>query len=410
MFRWRKRGWQNLQNVLPALYCCLFWLGLLPVCFCQAPPNDNFTNAVVLEGNAFTFSGSLTNATFEPTENSFACHAFPGGSVWWSWTATNSTVVVVDMIDSTGSEYAGLSVNTGKEVASLAELDCTGLDIIPNRYIRFAASSGTTYYIRASGQNRSFTFRLTATNAPIVLAPPQSRTVAETASVMFGVVAGGIQPLQYQWLFVGSPLSGQTAPTLVLHYLAANRAGDYSVIVSNSSGVVTSAVATLTVSPSPALLLATVPSPDTNVFSFNIAGELGQSYRVWASTNLLDWVDEESLTPDPGRPAVVRNTNAISVYSIPMTPNQKFLRASHFMNTEICIAQLMAIKHAVRFWAIETRRSVTAVVTASDIFPYLNGEPACPSGGTSFADSYVLTDVITSPACQKVPQTHKLPP
>ena len=228
---------------------------------------------------------------------------------------------------------------------------------------------------------------------------------------MFGVIAGGVPPLKYQWQFAGNALPGQTAPTLVLHYLAASQAGGYSVVVSNSSGVSTSAVATLTISPtSPPLLLGPVNSADTNRFAFSLAGETGRIYRIWAATNLVNWTDEESLTPDPGRPALVLNTNATSVYSIPIDSNQKFLRASHFMNTEICIAQLEAINHAIRFWAIEARRYSFAAVTEQDITPYLKNPIVCPSGGTTFADSYAITDVSDPPYCQKVPQVHHLPP
>jgi len=228
---------------------------------------------------------------------------------------------------------------------------------------------------------------------------------------MFGVIAGSLTPLKYQWRFAGSELPGQTAPTMVLHYLAASQAGAYSVVVSNSSGLATSAVATLTISPiSPPFLLTAVNSPDTNRFSFSLAGETGRFYRIWATTNLVNWMDEESLTPDPGRPALVMNTNATSVYSIPIGPNQKFLRASHFMNTEICIAQLQAINHAIRFWAIEARRSEFAAVTEQDVTPYLINPVICPSGGTVFADSYSITDVASPPYCIKVPQTHRLPP
>src|SRR6185369_5697529 len=69
-------------------------------CFGQAPANDNFTNAIVLYGNATTFSGTVSNATLESGEPSVGCNVydFPGGSVWWSWTATNSTTVVVDVL------------------------------------------------------------------------------------------------------------------------------------------------------------------------------------------------------------------------------------------------------------------------------------------------------------------------
>src|SRR5438477_11453205 len=97
MFHLRQRRSPNRMTALTPR-----WLGLLcsafcSACFAQAPVNDHFTNAIVLEGNSAIFSGSLTNATFEPGESTVGCGGrdFSGGSVWWSWTATNSTPVVI---------------------------------------------------------------------------------------------------------------------------------------------------------------------------------------------------------------------------------------------------------------------------------------------------------------------------
>lgn len=381
-------------------------------CFAQAPANDNFTNAIVVYGNSAIFSGTVSNATFEAGEPETGCGwDFPGGSVWWLWTATNTTAVVIDVIESTGAHSAGLSVDTGSDPSALTDIDCTGMDSINHRFVRFDAIVGTTYHIRVWGRDRSFTLRLTGTNGPVVLSPPQSQTVAEAASAMFGVIAAGVPPLSYQWQFAGNPMPGQIAPVLLLHYLTQGRAGDYSVVVSNASGTVTSAVANLTISPtSPPLLLAPVDSPDKSHFSFSLAGETGRFYRIWSTTNMVDWADEPSLDPLLSHVTVVQNTNTVSVYSIPIDTPQKCVRASHFMNREICIAQLQAIYHAMKLWAIYIKYSDLAIVTEQDVAPYLPGTLVCPSGGTSFADSYSLTMVGVPPTCIRVPELHVLPP
>jgi len=49
------------------------------------------------------------------------------------------------------------------------------------------------------------------------------------------------------------------------------------------------------------------------------------------------------------------------------------------------------------------------------IEPYLVNPLLCVSGGTTFArttfaNSYAISDVVSSPYCQRVPQLHKLPP
>ena len=115
------------------------WLAVLCSIICsaafgQTPPNDDFANAIVLYGNSTTFSGTLSNATFESGESLDGCNVynFPGGSVWWTWTATNSTAVVIDMLESTGAYTAGLGVHTGSDAASLNDVDCIALDEIAN--------------------------------------------------------------------------------------------------------------------------------------------------------------------------------------------------------------------------------------------------------------------------------------
>ena len=114
--------------------------------------NDHFTNAIALSGNVVTFSGTLSNATIEDWEPEDSCsYDFFGPSVWWSWTATQSTAVVVETLQHSptyGSAFAALK---GTEIWALTPLDCNFMDPITNRYLSFLATSGTTYYIRVFG-------------------------------------------------------------------------------------------------------------------------------------------------------------------------------------------------------------------------------------------------------------------
>ena len=125
------------------------------------------------------------------------------------------------------------------------------------------------------------------------------------------------------------------------------------------------------------------------------------------SDNLINWRGEPALSE------TVRNTNTTSVYSFEIYETPKFVRAYLFMNREICTAQLKAIELAIRTWAIEARRSLTSTVAESDITPYLNASNphfVCPSGGTTFSDSYTITTAAQQPVCKKVPASHVLPP
>ncbi|HEY9172517.1 MAG TPA: CARDB domain-containing protein, partial [Verrucomicrobiae bacterium] len=88
---------------------------------------------------------------------------------------------------------------------------------------------------------------LVNTNLPTILVQPASQSVAQGNPVQFQVTANGTPPLSYQWRFKGSDLPGETRNTLAFASAATNLTGGYNVVVSNSAGAVTSAVATLIV-------------------------------------------------------------------------------------------------------------------------------------------------------------------
>lgn len=72
-------------------------------------------------------------------------------------------------------------------------------------------------------------------------------------------------------------------------------------------------------------------------------------------------------------------------------------RARNILNT--CINNLRQIDAAIQQWALENGKDTTATVTEKDLTPYLKKYVVCPSGGTSFSDSYNVTDVRSVPTC-----------
>ena len=86
-----------------------------------------------------------------------------------------------------------------------------------------------------------------------------------------------------------------------------------------------------------------------------------------------------------------------------------FVKARTTSQMNACINNLRQIDGAIQQWALEQKQVETAAVTESDITPYLHGSVVCPSGGTTFGDSYTVTTVSEAPVCQKVPATHVLP-
>jgi uncharacterized repeat protein (TIGR03806 family) len=96
---------------------------------------------------------------------------------------------------------------------------------------------------------------------PTITAQPQSQTVTAGSNVTFSVTATGTAPLQYQWQFNAANISGATAGSYTRTNVQSGDAGNYSVVVSNAGGSLTSSNAMLTVN---AVQTGQLPPPWTN--------------------------------------------------------------------------------------------------------------------------------------------------
>ena len=82
---------------------------------------------------------------------------------------------------------------------------------------------------------------------PFIAQPPSGLSASVGATAKMTVLAGGTQPLNYQWSLNGTNLPGATAATLVLSNLQTYHAGSYSVAVANVLGSTNSGRAVLQV-------------------------------------------------------------------------------------------------------------------------------------------------------------------
>ena len=112
----------------------------------------------------------------------------------------------------------------------------------PSTARRFGAREDT-----ANSPRLEIDFTVPSLAAPTITQQPTSRTILVGGSTSINVTATGTAPLNYQWQLNGANLTGVTNPILMFVNAQPSNAGNYSVIVSNQSGVTNSAVATLTV-------------------------------------------------------------------------------------------------------------------------------------------------------------------
>jgi alpha-tubulin suppressor-like RCC1 family protein len=83
--------------------------------------------------------------------------------------------------------------------------------------------------------------------APTIAVQPTAVSVIAGESALFSVSASGTGPLSYQWLKNGSPVGGATTNSYAIGATSLADAGNYSVVITNASGSVTSSVAALMV-------------------------------------------------------------------------------------------------------------------------------------------------------------------
>ncbi|MGA2177126.1 MAG: immunoglobulin domain-containing protein [Verrucomicrobiota bacterium] len=86
-----------------------------------------------------------------------------------------------------------------------------------------------------------------SSSGPFVVSQPTNQAVAQGATATFSVVAGGAAPLAYQWLINNTNISAATNSTYIVTNAQPADVGNYSVIITNSYGSLTSAVAALNV-------------------------------------------------------------------------------------------------------------------------------------------------------------------
>jgi endonuclease/exonuclease/phosphatase family metal-dependent hydrolase len=163
-----------------------------------------------------------------------------------------------------------------------------------------------------------FTLSVTnsSTNAPAITTPPQSQTVNLGSNATFTVVATGVAPLAYQWLFNDTAIDAATTSAYTRTNAQSAHAGNYTVTVTNSLGSVTSApAAVLTVYAGP--VIATPPQSQTVAagqnapFSVSVTGATPFAYQWRFNGTNLATATASSYTRTNAQPADAGNYSVV---------------------------------------------------------------------------------------------------
>ena len=162
--------------------------------------------------------------------------------------------------------------------AGTAVLTLTGV-------LRADAAGYSVVVSNVLGSVTSAVARLTVID-PVISAQPVGQVRDAGQDATFNVTAAGTAPLAYQWLKNGGLFAGATGAALTVTNLHGGDAGDYSVVVSNQYGSVTSTIATLVVLFPDAALRAFVAAGGTVAIDFDATVALTSTIPVTVDTVL----------------------------------------------------------------------------------------------------------------------------
>ena len=269
----------------------------------------------ILVGGSFTTLGGQTRNCFGRLNNTgtaFQSLTYDGSTISWLRGGTSPEVWRTTFeITTNGTNWT--SLGGGSRMPGGWRL--SGVSLSANDTLRARASVAQGYRNASGGSLESCYGKL------IVIDQPKDRTADAATSVLFSVVAGGTEPLSYQWLKDAAPLTdggniaGSRTALLTLTNVMGGDAAGYRVVVSNASGSVTSAVAILTVMKDPWITLQPTnqnrDAGQSATFSVTASGTAPLSYQ-W-------WKDGAALAGGTGPALTLTNllaTNAGSYYVV----------------------------------------------------------------------------------------------
>jgi hypothetical protein len=136
---------------------------------------------------------------------------------------------------------------------------------------------------------------LTVYVPPTITLQPQSVTNLAGTSAVFSVMANGNPDPSYQWQLGSTNIAGATSDTLTLTNVLPAQAGNYTVIVENLAGVVTSSNAVLSVVVN-APVITIEPDVLNNTIGISFPTQNGLGYHLEYKDDITGTNDWQELT------------------------------------------------------------------------------------------------------------------
>ncbi len=204
------------------------------------------TNGVYAAGTDSNSKGNL---------NAYYIAAFPGGETAPAWQQSNYAQQTGPITNGAlGFAWREVIVsrrgNTvdwaidGIRLATITNASFTASNVFIGYWDMFTSLSDNTNLSFGLVDNVRVEVPVVAT---VITGQPQAQAVVQGANATFAVTASGMPAPGYQWRYNGARLDGATGSAYTVVNAQPADAGSYTVVVTNSGGSVTSAVAILTV-------------------------------------------------------------------------------------------------------------------------------------------------------------------
>lgn len=207
-----------------------------------ADTDNNTIRVVTTEGVVSTAAGRAGSVGAADGTGTEARFNHPGALA-----ASGTTVYILDTDNQTVRQITSDNVVTTLAglVAVKGSANGLGSEARLNEPVGIAVNSLGELFI-ADTNNDEIRIAVFPTT-PTIVTQPTDRSIRTGNDLVLTVVATGEPAPTYQWKFNGTDIDGATSATLTISNAQPSNAGKYSVVVSNSSGSVTSNEVTVTV-------------------------------------------------------------------------------------------------------------------------------------------------------------------
>ncbi|HVU17052.1 MAG TPA: immunoglobulin domain-containing protein [Candidatus Didemnitutus sp.] len=222
-YQWRLNG-TNISGATSASYS---------ISSAQAANVGTYTVVVTNVAGSVTSSGATLTVNSAPvfTTQPVGQTVNAGSAVTFSAAATGTPAPTYQW-KKNGTAISGATASS-YTISSAQSTDAASYTVVATNSVGSATSATATLTVKAT--------------LPVISTQPFSQTLTAGGQVTFFVTASSSSSMTYQWYKNGSRISKATTATYSISSTATSDSGTYTVVVTNSSGSVTSTGAVLTV-------------------------------------------------------------------------------------------------------------------------------------------------------------------